>query len=205
MEAMTKSAWQLASDSYDTVTTLKLGTHEDLAREEDRIDRTQREISEYVVKLTQRELTEEQAEVIPLLIHCVNDAERIGDRAENLRELAVELASAKQKFSRSARDELDQLVSMIAEQAASVSISLGAGGEEAVNRVLRLEGQINELAATCHDNHIRRLGKGKCTVATGVAFVELVANLERIGDHLTNIAERSDGIRPHRMTVSAAK
>jgi len=184
---------------------LKLDKHEELAREEDRIDRTQHEITEYLVKLTQRTLTEEQAEVIPLLIHCVNDAERIGDRAENLMELAVELAHGKQKLSKFARGELDQLLGLIEEQAASVVAALAEDGEEAVNHVLKLEGQINELAVACHDNHVKRLSKGKCTVASGIAFVEVVANLERIADHLTNIAERAADIRPHRMPVSASE
>jgi phosphate:Na+ symporter len=205
MEEMTKAAWKLASDSYGTVRTLKLSKHEDLAREEERIDRTQSEISEYLVKLTQRELTEEQAQVVPLLIHCVNDAERIGDRAENLLELAVELANVKEKLSKSAQAELDHLVALIDEQAKYVVIALSEGGEEAVANVLKLEGQVNELSVACHDNHVKRLGKGKCTVPSGVAFVEVVANLERIGDHLTNIAERAGEIRPHRFTVGPSE
>ena len=37
--------------------------------------------------------------------------------------------------------------------------------------------------------HIQRLNEGLCAPASGVVFIDLVTNLERIGDHATNVAE----------------
>jgi len=61
-----------------------------------------------------------------------------------------------------------------------------------VAEAMALEDEINEEQETLTQSHITRLEKGTCTVQAGVLFVDLLANLEKIGDHLTNIAERMD-------------
>ena len=38
-------------------------------------------------------------------------------------------------------------------------------------------------------SHIKRLNEGKCSVISGVLFLDLMSNLERVGDHTVNIAE----------------
>ena len=38
------------------------------------------------------------------------------------------------------------------------------------------------------DDHIARLNKGECKPESSGVFINLVSNLERLGDHLTYIA-----------------
>ncbi|MFC1854143.1 PhoU domain-containing protein [candidate division CSSED10-310 bacterium] len=49
---------------------------------------------------------------------------------------------------------------------------------------------MNEDYHLVTENHVNRLEDGICNVQTGVVFLDLIANIEKIGDHLTNIAER---------------
>ena len=39
------------------------------------------------------------------------------------------------------------------------------------------------------EKHIRRLSKGKCDPESGVIFLDIISNLERISDHAVNIAD----------------
>ena len=55
--------------------------------------------------------------------------------------------------------------------------------------VLEQECQINTLRDRLKDNHVRRLEQGQCQVLSGVVFLDMVSNFEKIGDHLTNVAQ----------------
>ena len=44
-------------------------------------------------------------------------------------------------------------------------------------------------------NHIMRLNERSCSAQAGMVFVDIVSNLERIGDHAVNIAEAILGKR----------
>jgi len=43
------------------------------------------------------------------------------------------------------------------------------------------------------ENHISRLSNNKCKVLSGIVFLDIVSNFEKIGDHLTNIAQAVRG------------
>ena len=47
----------------------------------------------------------------------------------------------------------------------------------------------NRLQIELRQNHVERLNEGKCNLFSGIAFLDFVDNLEKIGDHLTNIAQ----------------
>ena len=59
-----------------------------MKRKEEAVDNLQAEITRYLIDISMRQLDEAEAEQIPVLIHSVNDIERIGDHAENILELA---------------------------------------------------------------------------------------------------------------------
>src|SRR5699024_12510431 len=60
--------------------------------------------------------------------------------------------------------------------------------EEAVV-VLQKEDQIDKMEGQFRKKHIIRMNEGLCTGAAGIVFVDIISNLERIGDHAVNIAE----------------
>ena len=55
----------------------------------------------------------------------------------------------------------------------------------------------NKMADKFESAHIDRLRKGNCTMANGVIFIEMLGELAKIGDHLSNIAERTPEIQKH--------
>ena len=192
---MLSDAWALAGEAFVASKQGVVPDVPEFVRREQAVDSMQHEITAYLVQLTRRELTEAQARTIPLLIHCVNDAERIGDHAMNLLDLARQTSERQTKFSKPARKDLDAMFELIAEQARCTIGGLKSAGGELAPQALALEEQVSRLGSEIDYNHIRRLEKGKCPVLSGVAFVDIVSNLERIAEHLTNIAERAGEIR----------
>ena len=55
--------------------------------------------------------------------------------------------------------------------------------------IVEVEAQIDKKQKRFRDLHIKRLYDGRCNAYTGAIFLDILSNLERIGDHSTNIAE----------------
>lgn len=161
-----------------------------LSREE-RVDRYQTEIMEYLSQVMRRKLSPQQAETIPLLMHCTNDAERIADRAENIITLTRRMEAEELKLSKSAIDELEIIFTELSKQTVFALNALEFSEEEWSQRAIKAEELINELASQSEEAHIKRIRNGKCTAPTGIIYVELLAELIAISRHLSNIAERA--------------
>ena len=168
------------------------------------------------MKLTRRNLTENQSETIPIFMHCVNDVERIGDRAINIFELISQMPSVENglidpaimsesevqnesKFSGRAVVEIREINGIISNMAGLLVEGMRNNDEDAYNKVVELEGELKNLTSRFERNHESRLKNQDCTVQKGVVFVEILANMERISAHLTNLAERARDMSQHRM------
>jgi phosphate:Na+ symporter len=160
-----------------------------IGRQEEAVDLLQKEITQYLVEISERGLEKAEAERIPVLLHSVNDIERIGDHAENIRELAERKDEQKLTLTDVAWAEVDQIAALTMGMAENVLTSLEKEDDAAASRVLEQEKDLNSLQVVLKENHVQRLNKGECHLLSGLVFIDLVDNLERIGDHLTNIAE----------------
>ncbi|OGX15974.1 MAG: hypothetical protein A2166_06870 [Omnitrophica WOR_2 bacterium RBG_13_41_10] len=162
---------------------------EKITRGEEAVDSLREAITNYLVELMQRELSLQDSRRIPPLIHAVNDVERIGDHAENLRDLAQQKIDNRMPFSNVAIEELNKMYEDINRM---VNCTVGALAIRDINEaklVLEQECQINILRDRLKNNHVKRLEQGQCNVLSGVIFLDMISNLEKIGDHLTNVAQ----------------
>ncbi|MFC1509436.1 Na/Pi cotransporter family protein [Candidatus Omnitrophota bacterium] len=166
---------------------------EGVKRKEDAIDNLQVEITNYVVQISQKELTIEESERLPVLLHSVNDVERIGDHAENLAELAERAIEEKLPFSDAAIKELNTIYREVDSMMEDVKEAFLVQDVERAKSALVRESEINRLQVELKGRHIRRLNEKKCIALSGVMFLDFVNNLEKIGDHLTNVAQAVSG------------
>ena len=136
-----------------------------------------------------QDLSSEQSEKLPALIHAVNDVERIGDHAENLVELAQMKLDEKVKFSKKAAAETQKMYGLVDSMFAQTIEALRDNDPEKAFAVIETEEKVNKLDKKLRNNHIDRLKSKKCKVPAGVIFLDMLTNFEKIGDHLTNIAQ----------------
>jgi phosphate:Na+ symporter len=133
-------------------------------------------------------LSEKEFKKLAYMKHSLNDIERVGDHANNLVELAEKKMKKALQFSEDAKQELSTMCAkakMIYEKAL---VALEGENEEAVRTVQELEAEIDRLQRVFEANHIRRLESKICNPLVGIIFVDILRNLERVGDHSTNIA-----------------
>ncbi len=156
---------------------------------EQQTDEFQYDITLYLSKLARRPLSKELSAEIPVLLHTVNDLERIGDLAVNIEEIAERKISQKIVFSDEALCEARRLENFLKVMFAHVQTALENSDKDAAAAALEVENQLNTMQVELRKNHVRRMSENDCTPEAGLVFVDLVDNVEKIGDHLTNISQ----------------
>lgn len=155
---------------------------------EKQLNRLERLITDYLVKISTTSLNEHQILVINNLFHIVNDIERIGDHAENIAELAQYFMNNQLSFTDKALEEFSTLANITVE---TVEYSLVARRDmvlDAIKRVEKNEELVDNLEDQYRTSHISRLATGVCQTTSGVIFLDTISNLERITDLSLNIA-----------------
>ena len=158
-------------------------------RTEDAIDTFQYEITSYLAALATREISRKLSAQLPVFLHTVNDLERVGDHAVNIVEIAERKIDQKLAFSDLAEQEAEQLKREVNEMAERISRALRASDLNAAAGALQNEANLNRMQMDFRRSHVGRMTDGLCQPRTGMIFIDLVDNMEKIGDHLSNIAQ----------------
>lgn len=159
-----------------------------VSENEDYLDKIETRINDYLIKVGDQDLTEYEAQMSTELLHTVSDIERIGDHCENIAEAGEEAFVNDVKFSKNARAELATMADAVAEILRITFDAYTTRSAAMANRVEPLEEVVDLMKETLKTKHIKRLQKQKCTVHSGVVFLEILTNFERIADHCSNIA-----------------
>jgi len=152
-------------------------------------DTQQYEITNYLTELSRRQLSERVAVGLPVLLHTVNDLERIGDHAVNVVEIALRKIEQKLVFTDSALIEVNQLRQEVGEMFDHVVEALEKDDAQAARQALPNERNLNRMQKDFRRSHVQRMREAQCTPEAGLIFIDLVDNVEKTGDHLTNIAQ----------------
>ncbi|MEA2021121.1 MAG: Na/Pi cotransporter family protein, partial [Candidatus Caldatribacteriota bacterium] len=155
---------------------------------EDVVNTLEKEITKYLVLISQQSLDVNQSKRLTDLMNIVNDIERVGDHAENMAELTEEKINEKLPFSEKAINEIKNMFSKVQ---LSLNKSISALSTRDINlakNVALKEDEIDNIEKELRNHHINRLNKGICYPESGVIFLDLISNLERIGDHANNIS-----------------
>lgn len=156
---------------------------------EEIIDFLNREITGYMVSLSNTSLSEYQSDIVTSLFHVVNDIERIGDHADNLGELARYRIENKIDFSETAIEDTKKIYKLTKFAVDKALDALENFNFASAHMVIENEQNIDNLEKEYRNQHIERLNKYICQPASGAVFLDLISNLERVGDHSNNIAE----------------
>jgi len=183
---------KLAQENLDNAHLTFIHKDEKLLKEvfemEDVIDDLEKDITEYLAQISQKELTKELSMIYTGFLHAVNDIERVGDHAHNIAELAEASINDKINFTPFAMKELNEMHSLVSETFKIAIESLEESNTIKADRVIENEDKIDKMEKSLRRSHIGRLNEGQCIVHAGVIFLDIISNLERVGDHSHNIA-----------------
>ncbi|HBF2175189.1 Na/Pi cotransporter family protein [Clostridioides difficile] len=154
------------------------------------VNKLQKDILNYLLKLSKEPLRDDERFRTDLLFNTVNDIERVSDHAENIAELAMSVKEMNISFSDSAIREIYEIYNKTITNFKDALVVLDVKDFELANKVLEVENEVNYLEKTFRNSHMIRLNNGNCTIDAGVLYLDLLTNLERISDHSTNIVKQ---------------
>lgn len=145
---------------------------------------------EYLSQILSAEsITDFQKERVSALLHVASDIEHIGDYCKNIVGLAEDKAKNKYVFSDIAKNEVDEYFNKIETMLVDTMESLETGSPKLAEKVLAEEEKINAMENEIRQEHMHRLVDNECSPAVTVVFLDVIHNLERMGDSCNNIAE----------------
>lgn len=155
---------------------------------EETIDRMDKILTEYMIKLNNLSLNDEQHLMVKNMYYTISNLERIGDHSENLAELAQKRIAGNCSFSEQGLEELQKIADAAVK---AVENAIEAREEKEmlkVRQTARWEEEVDNLEEELRESHMERLSNNMCSLESGVLFLDAIANYERIADHAKNVA-----------------
>jgi phosphate:Na+ symporter len=167
----------------------------DIQKKENTIDLLEKEISTFLVKVSQYNISEEQSHEISSMLHTVNELERIGDHCENLIKLIRRKYDSGLEFSERAIHEIHEISEKVREFLILIHDNVSETFIDIISKSEIVENRIDELRKEFRKEHVKRLNDGVCDVDSGLIFIDMLTSFEKIGDHAFNVAEGISGKR----------
>ncbi|MFA7076333.1 MAG: Na/Pi cotransporter family protein [Candidatus Izemoplasmatales bacterium] len=155
---------------------------------EEMLDSMDDKIHNYLVDIGANDLSDNQIQRVAKNIDTITDLERIGDHFDNLFEFFQERKEKKLVMHDKTREELVYLFQIIRSQ---LEKALNAYFEEDINLAIEItkqEAKLDLLVKEYRRNHINRINDKTCTENDAGFYVDILSNIERIGDHCNNMA-----------------
>lgn len=174
--------------SIELITEYDKNIVQEVIDNENTIDIYEDKIGSYILKISSKDLSENDSKLVSNLLHTIGDLERISDHAVNIAEVAEEMHQKKIKFSEGAFAEIQIMKNAVTEILEMSCDAFIKRDIALAKEVEPLEDVIDQLRSELKSRHIERLRDGVCTIELGFILQDLLTNFERVADHCSNIA-----------------
>ncbi len=174
--------------SLDMLFTGDLSRKNKFVETEENINATNKHIVSFLIKLSLQEVSETDEKKISSFYRVTSDLERIGDYAENIMEYAEKMAADKVAFSEEAQKEIKEMDLHLSNLYKNVYDVFATNDLKHIPDVEVEEQATDDMNKLMQKAHLSRMTDGVCTPEAGALFLQLAVNMERIGDHMHNIA-----------------
>ena len=176
--------------------TQKLGGLVDkIKRGEARTDEMEEEIVSFCSQLAKSATSEKVAHDVAVYLDMANDIERIGDHCFNLILLAERRYEKKYRFTDEALTEIKEMMDVVKQLLAAVHRSLAPESESIHGEARLLESKINKLRDQARKRHAARMQNGDVSIREGLIYLDMMSNMEKLGDYGFNVARAVDQLR----------
>ena len=168
-----------------------------LRKYEEESDRLEVEIARYLSKISSQNLSQRTSRQIKAMWSIINDLERIADQCEQLGRLMEKRTFLKIEFNQDAEEEIRSMFSAVnqAFQLMNENICESPGILVNMEEVFQIENDINALRNKLRDSHFIRLETGKCSMQSGLIYLDLIASLEKVADQIVSVQEAAANLK----------
>ena len=158
----------------------------------DNVAKLSEKISHYLVHVSASEVALSDEKKINELHNDIGDISRVAELSDNLAKYTRRAVKENLTFSEGINEKLETMHEMLQKQYAYVKEIILDKNFELVGKADKLEDEIDDMRRELVAEHIVRLSQGKCKPENNTVFINLVSNLERIGDHLNYIIHNGE-------------
>jgi len=174
--------------SVNSLLEVDTSTQETIKKNEEHIDILNHGIYDFLTKINQYSLPEEDNKMIGPLIHVIADIERIGDHASSIANITVKCAEKNISFTHEHKVQIRELLTLVNSEL-EFSIDMFSNKTlEHLSEILKLEDLIDKKEKELQHEYLSDMKKRTMRPRAGMLYSDLAANLERVADHATNIA-----------------
>lgn len=165
---------------------------EEVMRLNSETEETLSKIDAYLVQVSAYDSTLDTEKRIAALHSCLGDIHRVGELAENVTKYTRRTEKDQLYFSPKVKDDIKGMYELLERMSEKAGELLLSGAMDDINAIDELENEVDSRRKRLIKEHVARLGSGECRPESSGVFVNLVCNLERVGDHLNYIAHSSE-------------
>ena len=170
-----------------------VSTVENVAANTEKIADLSKSISDYLVKVSAAGPSLEDEKKISALHNNVGDIVRISELADNLTKYTRKTINENLTFSPVVGTKLSEMYALLQEQYSLVKRIVLMKEYNIMNESDETEDRVDNMRRSLIADHIDRMQRGECNAENNPVFINLVSNLERVGDHLNYVAHSVDG------------
>lgn len=152
------------------------------------LDDLDNKIHDYLIKITQVGVEKDESNILSKYLDTIKDLERIGDHCSNIIEFFRDRYNENLVLSTEGAQDLKNMYDTLDIMVNNSTIAISTGNKELANIVIENEAKVDLMEEAYRKRHILRLNRGECTISNFDYYVDILSNLERIGDHTDNIA-----------------
>lgn len=176
------------TEALDSVENYSEDRMKKIEEREEKIDRYEEELTNYLHRVGQQSLLDEDNQQMNMLLYCIRDFERISDHACNIAEQAGKISGRDVEWPKKVRDELADYSSRVHNIVSLTASTFIQEDEITAVQVEQMEEQIDRINKKIKKQTIKRVKKEKFLPELGIFINELSINYERVADHCENIA-----------------
>ena len=198
---LTKETFRMADMAMETLQTAFNGfierditAVEKVVSENEEISRLSEQISDYLVQVSASGISLSDEKLVSALHNDVGDIVRIAELADNLTKYTRKEVSDNLVFSAGVGENISSMYDLLRKQYELVKKIALEKDYSLMSESDKLEDDVDNMRRDLIADHIARMSRGECRPENNTVFINLVSNLERIGDHLSYIAHSTDNI-----------
>ncbi len=187
LNIMQSTAYESIDKAFDLIVEFNEDVFNEIMEEEENIDMLTDKVDNYLVQMSPHITEDHFIHILTQYHKLVSEFEHLGDYAVHIAETAKELHNEDVELSATALKELSLIRLLLNSIMDYTKRAFEKRDTDAASHIEPLEGVMDDLTNTLHDNHLKRLREGKCSVRAGIMFLEILTNAGRISDTCSNV------------------
>lgn len=186
--AMGDKCMDALGKSFDAFMARDTSLAEDINAENEDITLISKQITDYLIKVSGTNVSVHDDQKISIMYHAIGDMLRISEISDNFVKYTRSYVEKGLKFSDSVLKDLTTMYGKLVEMYKLAIEIFDTFDKTRFDDLESMENMVDGMRRSLIDGHIKRLNDGSCPPESSAVFINLVSNLERVGDHITFIA-----------------